>query len=66
VDKVIGIVSIAEDKIEDQPEAWQNQEDPFIQSIAKTDSGLVALLDPENVIPKNVASKIAKLEKKAA
>lgn len=66
VDKVIGIVTIPEDKIEDQPEAWKNHDDPFIQAIAKTDSGLVAVLDPENVIPKNLAAKIAKLEKKAA
>ncbi len=66
VDRVEGILQLSEGSVDDQSDAWTEAGDPFIEGIAKTDLGLVALLNPEFIVPKTIQAKVKKLELAAA
>lgn len=66
VDRVEGILTVDQDHVEPQPDAWVDREDPFIGGIAKTELGLVALLNADHIVPKNLRGKVGKIEQKAA
>lgn len=66
VDSVQGIEAIESSEIEPAPEGWALKDDPFLSGIAKTNHGLVALLDSNFVVPKAIRDRTKKLDKSAA
>jgi purine-binding chemotaxis protein CheW len=65
-DRVLGIWTLEEDDLEEPPSQWSNGEDPFLDRIAKTDQGLVVVLNNDYVVPNKVQNSVTKASKKAS
>lgn len=59
VDMVDGIVSLDEDQIEDKHTLLERREDDFIRAIGKKGDQLTVLLEPDNLVPTNLRTKLA-------
>ena len=61
VDSVVGIASIEEDSIEPTTGLVNHEEDEFMSGVAKHSGRLVALLNPEHIVPSKLKTAIAKV-----
>lgn len=51
VSRMVGIWNFTEGQLEEKHEAFNNDEDPFIQMIGKQNDRLVVILDAEYILP---------------
>lgn len=63
VDSVDGIATFDEASIEANPELFDQKGDDFVFGIAKMGDRLVALLNSDEVVPKNLRSQVQKASK---
>lgn len=61
VDSVVGIASIDDDQIEPTSTLLNHEADEFLSGVAKHSGRLVALLDPEFIVPNDLRKKIEKV-----
>ena len=61
VDSVVGIASIEEDSIEPTTTLVNHESDEFLSGVAKHLGKLVALLNPEHIVPTKLKNTIAKV-----
>lgn len=59
VDLVEGISSLTDEQIEANHSLLAKKDDDFIRAIGKTGEKLVLLLEPDNVVPQSLRSKLA-------
>lgn len=65
VDGVDGIVNLDESEVEDSPELFDTNDD-FVLGIGKDRDRLIVLIEADEIIPRNLRSKIASVSAVAA
>ena len=66
VDEVVGIIELSEKEKDVNPSILKNEKDDFIAGIGKKNDQLTLLLDPDNLVPTDLRSKVASACAKSA